>query len=125
MKYVTWIAMAIVTLIMLMGGFMKLTGNPMATASFATLGLPAVFGTFIGVCEIAGAIGLWLRRTSMWAANGIAIIMVGAIYYHIMHTPIAEGIGAFVVLICCVWIIGRRGGGVIGKSSVNPSLNLK
>ena len=114
MKYVNWAAMAIATLIMLMGGTLKLTGNPLATASFATLGLPVVFGTFIGVCEIAGAIGLWLRRTSMLAAIGIAIIMVGAIYYHIMHTPIYEGTAAFVVLICCVWIISRRGGGVIG-----------
>ena len=114
MKYITWAAMAIVTLIMLMGGTMKLMGNPMATASFATLGLPAVFGTFIGVCEIAGAIGLWLRRTSMLAAIGIALIMLGALYYHIMHTPLSQGIPAIVVLICCGWIISRRGGGVIG-----------
>jgi len=106
--------MAIVTLVMLMGGAMKLAGNPMATASFTTLGLPAIFGTFIGACEIAGAVGLWLRRTSMLAAIGIAIIMIGAIYYHIMHTPIAEGIPAMVVLICCGLIISRRGGGVIG-----------
>jgi len=114
MKYITWAAMAIVTLIMLMGGTMKLMGNPMATASFATLGLPAIFGTFIGVCEIAGGLGLWLRRTSMLAAIGISIIMIGAIYYHIMHTPLTEGIPAMVVLICCGWIISRRGGGVIG-----------
>lgn len=114
MKYVTWIAMGIVTLVMLMGGVLKLTGNEMATASFAVLGLPALFGTFIGVCEIAGAIGLWLRRTSMLAAIGIAIIMVGAVYYHVVHTPIAEGVPAMVVLACCGWIISRRGGGVIG-----------
>lgn len=114
MKYVTWVAMAIVTLICLMGGVMKLTGNEMATGSFAVLGLPAWFALFIGVCEIAGAIGLWLRRTSVLAAIGIAIIMVGAIYYHVMHTPIAEGIPALVVLACCGWIIKRRGGGIIG-----------
>ena len=114
MKYVTWIAMAIVTLIMLMGGVMKLTGNEMATASFGVLGLPAWFATFIGVCELAGAVGLWLRRTSMLAAMGIAVIMVGAVYYHVMHTPIAEGVPAIVVLLCCGWIISRKGGGVIG-----------
>ncbi len=114
MKYLTWAAMAITTLIMLMGGVMKLMGNEMALASFAVLGLPAIFGTFIGVCEIAGAIGLWLRRTSMLAAMGIAAIMLGALYYHVMHTPISEGIPAMVVLACCAWIISRRGGGVIG-----------
>ncbi len=114
MKYVIWVAMAIVTLVMLMGGIMKLTGNPMATTSFSVLGLPAIFGTFIGVCEVAGAIGIWLRKTSMLAASGIAIIMLGAIYYHVMHTPLAEGIPAFVVLLCCALIISRRGTGVIG-----------
>ncbi len=114
MKYFTWATMAIVTLVMLMGGTMKLMGNPMAMGSFATLGLPAAFGAFIGVCEIAGAIGLWLRKTSMLAAIGVACIMVGAIYYHVMHTPLTEGIPAIVVLACCGWIISRRGGGVIG-----------
>ena len=114
MKYITWIAMGIVTVIMLMGGFMKLTGNPMATESFAVLGLPAWFALFIGVCEIAGAIGLWLRKTSVAAAGGIAVIMIGAIYYHVMHTPIADAIPALVVLICCLLVIRRGGGGVIG-----------
>lgn len=114
MKYVTWAAMGIVTLMMLMGGVMKLTGNPMATASFAVLGLPAAFGTFIGVCEVAGAIGIWLRKTSMLAAIGIAIIMLGAIYYHIVHTPVVEGIAALIVLLCCAFIISRKGTGVIG-----------
>ena len=98
MKYVIWAAMAIVTLVMLMGGVMKLTGNEMATASFAVLGLPAWFATFIGVCEIAGAVGIWLRRTSMLAAIGIAIITDGAVYYHVVHIPISEGIPALVVL---------------------------
>ena len=32
MKYVTWAVMGIVSLMMLMGGVMKLSGNPMATA---------------------------------------------------------------------------------------------
>ena len=114
MKYVVWIAMAIVTLVMLMGGVMKLMGNPMATARFAALGLLAMFATFIGVCEIAGAIGIWLRRTSMLAAIGIAIIMVGGIYYHVTQTPISEGIPAMIVLACCGLTISRRGTGVIG-----------
>lgn len=114
MKYVTWVIMAIVSLVMIGGGAMKLTGNPMASQSFITLGLPAAFGLFIGVCEIAGGLGIWLKKTSMLAAIGIAIIMVGAIYYHVMHTPLVEGIAAAVVLLCCLFIISRKGTGVIG-----------
>ncbi|MEM9422873.1 MAG: DoxX family protein [Pseudomonadota bacterium] len=114
MKIVTWIAMIIVTLVMLMGGGAKLAGNEMATASFVTLGLPALFGTFIGVCEVAGAFGLWYRPTSRLAAMGIAVIMIGAIYYHVVHTPLQEGIPALVVLLCCGWIISRKNTGLIG-----------
>lgn len=114
MKYAIWIAMGLVTLVMLMGGSAKLTGNPMALQSFADLGLPGWFGTFIGVCEVAGAIGLWLRRTSMLAAIGIALIMVGAVYYHIAFPPITAGVPALVVLALSTWIASRKGGGVIG-----------
>ncbi|MEM6941331.1 MAG: DoxX family protein [Pseudomonadota bacterium] len=116
MKYATWAAMGIVTLVMLAGSSMKLTGNEMALTSFSTLGLPDWFGLFIAVCEIAGAIGLWLRRTSVLAAAGIAVIMIGAIYYHLVHTPVGEGVPALVVLVCCGLIISRRGGGVIGPA---------
>jgi putative oxidoreductase len=114
MKYAIWVGMALVTLMMLMGGVMKLMGNPMATGSFATLGLPAIFATFIGLCEIAGGIGIWFRRTSMYAAAGIAIIMIGAVYFHVVHTPISEGIPAIIILAICGFIVSRRGTGIIG-----------
>jgi len=114
MKYIIWVDMAVVSLVMLMGGVMKLTGNSMATASFATLGFPRFFVTFIGICEISGAIGIWLRKTSMLAAIGIALIMVDAVYYHVIHTPIAEVIPALVVLACCAPIISHKGTGIIG-----------
>jgi putative oxidoreductase len=116
MKYVTWVAMGIVSLIMVVGGAAKLTGQPMATESFVTLGLPAVFGTFIGVCEVAGGIGIWFRKTSKLAAIGVALIMLGAIYYHVAHTPLVEGVAALVVLICCGWIISRKQPGLIGSA---------
>lgn len=114
MKYVAWIAMALVTLVMVAGGASKLTGNEMALSSFETLGLPSWFAMFIGLAEIAGGLGIWLRRTSVLAALGIAVIMLGAIYYHVVHTPIEQAVPAFVVLLCCVLVISRRGGGVVG-----------
>lgn len=107
-KYALWIASGIVTLVLLMGGGMKLSGQEMALKSFADLGLPAWFGTFIGACEIAGAIGIWLPRLSSLAALGISIIMIGAVYYHIVFPPIPAAIPALVVLLCAVYIFLRR-----------------
>lgn len=114
MKYVTWAAMAIVTLVMVMGGGAKLMGNEFAHKSFADLGLPGWFGYFIGACELAGGIGIWLRKTSMWAAAGVAAIMAGAVYYHYAFPPISAAVPALVVLACALFVVSRRGGGVIG-----------
>ena len=56
MKYVNYIAMSIVNLVMLMATALKLSGNEVALQSFVDLGLASWFGTFIGVCELLGAI---------------------------------------------------------------------
>ncbi|MEM9261972.1 MAG: DoxX family protein [Pseudomonadota bacterium] len=113
MKYFVWVGMAIVSAIMIMGGTAKLTGNPMVLESFAQLGLPRWFATFIGVAEVAGAVGIWLRPTSRYAAAGIAIIMVGALYYHISFPPLSGGAPAAVILLICGYIVSRRGTGVV------------
>ncbi len=113
MKYATWLAMGLATLVMLAGGGAKLTGHPIAHQSFADLGLPGWFGYFIGLCEVAGAAGLWVRQTSSLAAMGIAGIMVGAIYYHISYPPLPAGIPALLVLLSVALIGARGGAGVI------------
>lgn len=107
-KLALTIAMALVALIMLAGGGAKLTGVPQMHASFAALGLPAWFGYFIGACEVAGAIGLFIPRLSALAAAGIALIMIGAAYFHVAHTPIAQAVPAVVVLLLCGFIIQQR-----------------
>ena len=107
-KYLLWGASGIVTLIMLMGGAMKLSGQEIALKSFADLGMPGWFGLFIGVCEVCGAIGIWIKRLSSVAAAGIAAIMLGALYYHIQFPPLAAGVPATIVLICAIYVCIRR-----------------
>ena len=111
MKVLTWVLMGLVTVTMICTGLAKLTGVEMVLASFATLGLPAWFGTFIGAAEVAGGIALWHRKTSFLAASGLSIIMVGAVYYHAVYTPISEALPAAVLLVICAWIAKRKGTG--------------
>ncbi|MEM9168644.1 MAG: DoxX family protein [Pseudomonadota bacterium] len=113
MKYLVWAGMALVTAVMAMGGSAKLAGAPIVLESFEKLGLPRWFATFIGVAELAGAVGIWVRPTSLWAALGIAIIMVGALYYHAAFPPLSAGAPAAVVLLICGYIASRRGTGVV------------
>ncbi|MGD1955609.1 MAG: DoxX family protein [Sphingomonadales bacterium] len=116
MKYLMWFGMAIVSLVMLMGGAAKLAGQESVLESYYKLGLPGRFGTFIGIAELAGAIGIWIRRTSLWAALGISVIMVGAIYYHVTFPPLTAGIPALILLLICGSIISQRGTGIFGRA---------
>lgn len=106
--YSLYVAMILVALVLIPAGGAKLAGVPQMHASFAALGLPGWFGYFIGICEVAGAIGLFIRPLSALAASGIAIIMLGALYFHATHTPLVQGIPALVVLLLCGYIIFRR-----------------
>lgn len=86
-KYGLWAVMILTGLAFLAAGTAKLMGVPMVHHSFEVLGLPAATGYFIGACEIAGAIGLFIKRLSSLAAIGLAIIMVGAMYFHLNYDP--------------------------------------
>jgi uncharacterized membrane protein YphA (DoxX/SURF4 family) len=86
-KYGLWAVMILTAVGFLAGGAGKLMGVPMMHKSFELLGLPVAMGYFIGVCEIAGAIGIFIKRLSSLAAAGLAIIMVGAMYFHLNFEP--------------------------------------
>ncbi|PLS22571.1 DoxX family protein [Neptunicoccus cionae] len=107
-KYIVWGLSALVSFFMLMGGYGKLSGAPEMHGAFQMMGLPGWFGYFIGACELAAAIGIWLPRLQALAALGVAIIMIGAVYFHVVYTPIQTGIPAFVVLISCAVIFQYR-----------------
>ena len=103
-KYGVLIASVVLALIVGAAGIAKLMGVPMVHQSFAILGLPSWFGYFIGAAEVAGAVGLFIPPLSRLAALGLAIIGAGAVYFHLMHTPISAGVPAIVVLLLAVFI---------------------
>ena len=103
-SYLLWIAIALVVLYVGAGGLAKLASVPYVHSSFPKLGLPAWFGYFIGVCEVLGCIALFIRPLRALAALGIAIIMVGATYYHAVYTPVFQAAPAFILLILSAYI---------------------
>ena len=107
-KYGVLIVSAVLALIVGAAGIAKLMGVPMVHQSFAILGLPAWFGYFIGAAEVAGAVGLFIRPLSSLAAAGLAIIGAGAVYFHVTHTPLSDGVPAFVVLILALFVAVKR-----------------
>ena len=103
-KYGFNVGRGLLAFIMFAGGAAKLAGVPEALESFSILGLPSWFGYFIGACEVAGAIGLFISPLSALAAVGIALVMLGAISFHVMHTPLAEGIPALIAFSLAVYV---------------------
>ena len=90
MTYVLWIVQALLALVFLLAGGMKIVTPLDVLYTQMPLPLPGVFIRFIGVCEVLGAAGLILpgltrirpELTSL-AARGLVLIMLGAT----MFTP--------------------------------------
>ena len=93
MKYVLWIVQALLAVVFLCAGGMKILLPLDVLYASMQLPLPGIFVRFIGVCEVLGAVGLILpgltrirpELTSL-AARGLVVIMVGAV----MFTPPEE-----------------------------------
>jgi putative oxidoreductase len=103
-RIAVWIAIVLVAAYVGAGGIAKLAGVPYVHSSFPKLGLPPWFGYFIGVCEVLGPIALFIRPLRALAALGIAIIMIGATYYHTVHTPVVQAIPAAVLFVLCAFV---------------------
>lgn len=104
----TWVVIVLLAFAFGAAGTAKLMGVPMLHESFLAMGLPAWFGYFIGACELAGAVGLLVRQFSAAAGVGLALVMVGAIGYHISYTPLGEAVPAVVLLALSVWVVSLR-----------------
>lgn len=103
-----WISLGLASLAFAAAGAAKLAGIEAVHASFAIMGLPVWFGYFIGLCELAGAFGLWLRRTSPYASAGLFIIMLGAIFFHLVYEAFPNAIPAIVLAVLTAFIFLTR-----------------
>ncbi|WP_191602703.1 DoxX family protein [Marinomonas algicola] len=107
-KYGLWAVIAISTIAFIAAGTAKLMGVEMVHKSFAVLGLPVFTGYLVGGCEIAGAIGLFIKKLSALAAAGLALIMIGAMYYHLKFDPQGFMPAALLFTFSVIIFLGRK-----------------
>ncbi|WP_432468246.1 DoxX family protein [Agarivorans sp. Z349TD_8] len=123
-QYGLWVILALTALAFLAGGIGKLMGVEMLHKSFATLGLPVFFGYFIGLFEIAGAIGIFIKKLSSLAAVGLALIMLGAIYYHFQYDPQGLPAAALLLVFSIIIFFARKKDSLLFAKKTTPSAEL-
>ncbi len=119
-KIIYYTLLTLMSIGFIAAGYPKVTGDPMVVTGFAQAHLPLWFVYFIGVAELAGAIGLWIPKLFKYAAYGLWIILAGAIVTTIIFTP-TPGLAIIpavyaIVLGVIYWLHSKRGSAPMAPS---------
>jgi len=111
---IVWICQILLALVFLAHGVMLLV-PPAEMAAQMNAALPRGFWLFLGVAEVAAAIGLTIpvliRRYQWliwWAAGGIMVVMISATIFHVMRREISSAVVTFVLLCMATFVASVR-----------------
>jgi putative oxidoreductase len=114
MNILLWVLQVLLALAFAAHGVMMLFPPPEIAAQMDA-NLPRWFSLFIGVAEVAAAIGLILPGLTRvmpflvtWAAGGIMIIMVSATGYHAMRGEYSSSAITFILLLMATFLVYGR-----------------
>jgi uncharacterized membrane protein YphA (DoxX/SURF4 family) len=106
---ITWIVSGLLGVGFVLAGAAKFLQAEDATEAFRHFGLPTGLVPVIGICEIAGGIGVLVPRLAGFAALGLLLIMLGAVYSHLTHDPFREAFGAIAMGAMAGYVMVARG----------------
>lgn len=107
-KYLMYVSLGLCSFAFAAAGAAKLAGTEQVLLPFSTMGIPLWFGYFVGASEVVGAIGLWIKKVSLYAALCLGALMCGAIYYHLGYDEPATVVPAIVLLALLAHIATSR-----------------
>jgi putative oxidoreductase len=93
-----WTVSILLAALFFFAGGLKLLASDETAPMFIQFGFPAWFGTFIGVCEVLGAVGLLVPHLATLAAAGLSVIMVGAFLTMATHHQLPQSLMPLLVL---------------------------
>jgi putative oxidoreductase len=97
-----WTARIALTAQFVVGGALKLTADPAMVAMFDGIGAGQGLRLFIGVCEVAGAIGLLVPRLARLAAVGLVLLMIGAAVTNVVALQISPAVPLVLMILAAV-----------------------
>ncbi|HEY0257915.1 MAG TPA: DoxX family protein [Candidatus Methylacidiphilales bacterium] len=116
MKIALWISQILLALVFFLTGAIKLFAFDELAASAPYLADQPALATFIGIAELAGAIGLILPGLTgvfpfltTWAAIGVATILVLATGLHLMRGEVVHAVVTVILLALASFVIYGRG----------------
>ena len=114
MNVLLWVLQVLLAAVFLAHGLLLLMPPPDIAAQML-MSLPRGFWVFLGVAEVAAAVGLTLPGLTRinpwlvaWAAGGIMIVMISATIYHVMRNEISSAVVTFVLLIMATFVAYMR-----------------
>ncbi len=116
MKIASWIVQVLLALVFVASGSMKLFAFDQFAASAPALADQKALVTFIGIAELAGAVGLILPALTRifpvlttWAAVGLATIMLLATGFHLSRVEVSHAVVTIILLALSAFVVYARG----------------
>jgi uncharacterized membrane protein YphA (DoxX/SURF4 family) len=107
-EIVLWILTAMLVLVCIRSGLLKLTGNLFWVRDFHRWGYPDWFRIVVGLAEVASAALLLIPRLAVCGASVFAVVMLGAIYTHATHhESVRLPFNVFLLVLSVVIAVGR------------------
>lgn len=100
----------IISLVFGIAGLAKVLGLAFEVEAFERWGFPGGFMYFVGILEIAGALGMWMRKLASFAALCLAVLAVGAVVTRLVQAEWIAAVVTSVVLVITlhfVWLQRR------------------
>ena len=104
----SWVVQVMVAGLFMMMAVPKLMSSADTVANFERWGLPGKMYLVIGAFEMLGAIGLLVPKTSAYAAIGLIMIMMGALYTHLTHGEMLMAMMPVMVMMMLAFVVYVR-----------------
>ena len=89
------------------GGVLKLTADPTMVAMFDDIGAGQGLRLLVGACELAGGVGVLLRRVSRLAAAGLVGLMIGATVTNVVFLQISPVVPLVLLVLALLVVVTR------------------
>ncbi|MEU1969706.1 DoxX family protein [Micromonospora sediminicola] len=103
-----WVLQVVLALLIAPGGLLKLIGDQAMVDLFSDIGAGQWLRYFVGICELAGGIGLLVPKVRALAAVGLFLLLVGATITNLFIIDESPVLSSLLAVVAAVIVYLRR-----------------